>query len=370
MVTRFDGGSRVGSASPRACALRLAGLAALLTLAACEPTFSDRFSEVTGPRVLAVRSDPAEALPRVTVSYSALIADENGTIAHPNVTFAYCNQPKPVNELSDVAAACFGTDTTDMDIVQFGVGTMPTGSIPAQACSQFGPNVPITQAGEPPGRPTDPDGTGGYYQPVILHVFADDTELDSLAETRITCGIASGTVQQLQAYSARTKPNQNPVLSAVTVPTLADSALTEDDGVTPPLIIPSGSKQTLRASWPSCPVTASCGDGICSPGEDQTSCMQDCALNPVGCGGAEPYAYFDPGTFMLLDRHEAMRVSWFTTAGVFDSDHTGQPAEDYMLTTSDGAWTAPSTPGPVFLWVVLRDDRGGVDWKSFKVDVQ
>jgi hypothetical protein len=347
--------------------LQLGALCAPLAVVACQPKFSDRFSEVTGPRVLALRSDPAEALPRGNVDYSVLIADGSGTVLHPNVTFAFCNQPKPVNEISDVSSACFGSGD---QVVEFGTGTALTGAIPAQACSQFGPNVPLTKPGEPPGRPTDPDATGGYYQPLIMHVFADDTQVDALGETRIKCGIASGTVQQLQEYSQKTKPNQNPALTSVTVPTLGDAPLSEDDGMTPPLSVPLGSKQTLRAAWPSCPLEPVCGDGICSPGEDETSCMEDCATMPVGCAGPEPYAYFDPGTFTLTERHEAMRVSWFATAGTFESDHTGQPEANYMNTTSDSAWTAPSEPGPVFIWVVLRDDRGGVDWKSFRIDVQ
>ena len=360
---------RAGSVQPpmRAKFLGWAAVLIALSLPACQPKFSDRSSEVLGPRVLALRSDPAEALPKAKVDYSLLVVDAAGTVAHPQVTFAYCNQPKPVNEISDVAAACFGDGD---QVVPFGTGTTPTGAIPAQACSQFGPNVPLTKAGQPPGRPTDPDATGGYYQPVILHVGADGTALDALGETRINCGIASGTVQQLQQYSLVTKPNQNPALTSVTVPTLDDSPLSEDDGVTPPLSIPSGSKQTLRAAWPTCPSEASCGDGICSPGEDETSCVPDCASHPVGCPGPEPYGYFDPGTFTLISRHESMRVSWFATAGTFDSDHTGQSEDNYTITTTDGVWTAPSEPGPVFIWIVLRDDRGGVDWKSFRVEVE
>ena len=37
---------------------------------------------------------------------------------------------------------------------------------------------------------------------------------------------------------------------------------------------------------------------------------------------------------------------------------------------SDNAWTAPSQPGTVHLWIVLRDERGGAGWKSFVVDVR
>jgi hypothetical protein len=64
-----------------------------------------------------------------------------------------------------------------------------------------------------------------------------------------------------------------------------------------------------------------------------------------------------------------MRVSWFATAGSFSDDRTGREEHD-LATFSDVQWTAPSTPGVVHLWVVLRDARGGVDWSSFDVTVQ
>jgi len=60
-----------------------------------------------------------------------------------------------------------------------------------------------------------------------------------------------------------------------------------------------------------------------------------------------------------------MRVSWFATGGSFDVDHTGRLESEFAQTTSDDTWTAPKDPGPVFMWVVLRDDRGGVDWQEF-----
>ena len=65
-----------------------------------------------------------------------------------------------------------------------------------------------------------------------------------------------------------------------------------------------------------------------------------------------------------------MRVSWFATRGTVDKDHTGRLESESDETSSDNIWTAPEETGPVFMWVVLRDDRGGVDWQSFKVDVQ
>ena len=65
-----------------------------------------------------------------------------------------------------------------------------------------------------------------------------------------------------------------------------------------------------------------------------------------------------------------MRVSWFATRGSFDTDHTGRVESEFAQTSSDNTWVAPAESGPVFMWVVLRDDRGGADWQTFRVDVQ
>ena len=60
---------------------------------------------------------------------------------------------------------------------------------------------------------------------------------------------------------------------------------------------------------------------------------------------------------------------WFATAGTFDEDHTGREEGDVAPST-DNAWTAPSSAGQVHLWAVIRDDRGGVGWRSFTIDVR
>lgn len=85
---------------------------------------------------------------------------------------------------------------------------------------------------------------------------------------------------------------------------------------------------------------------------------------------AEPYVYFDPVTRGLVDRHESMRVAWFATGGSFDADRTGRDEDEHATPSSDDVWTAPDAAGTVHLWVVLRDARGGIDWKAFVVDVQ
>jgi hypothetical protein len=358
--------------------LRMIGGCALLApcLLACAPEFSDRSSEVTAPRVLGIRSTPAEALPGTEVFYQLLVGGENGTDTSPHAKWSYCTQPKATNELNDVAPACFGKG----EFVQpFGAGFTPTGKLPVNACAQFGPDVPQPSSGsgsdssgntvtQTQGRPTDADSTGGYYQPVMVDVGTGGDQIPTLGETRITCGLAGSTSEQFAAYNERTRTNENPHLADVIVTSLEDAELTREDAAEP-LAAPASKSLTLRASWPACPSEASCGDGVCSPGETIQDCPDDCS-RPVGCGGSEAFAYLDPETHVLVARHESMRVSWFATRGSFNTDHSGRPESEFTETSSDNAWTAPKEPGPVFMWVVLRDDRGGVDWQSFKVNVQ
>ncbi|MEO8978755.1 MAG: hypothetical protein ABI548_04210 [Polyangiaceae bacterium] len=370
--------------SSHAAELRVA-LAALLLpcAAACTPEFSDRSSQIVGPRVLAVQSTPAEAPPNGALSYRILVVDEKGTVARPRVDWSYCTQPKATDELNDVALACF-TDAPGIKL-PLGKGSAPSGTMPFNACAQFGPDVPRPQSHSSgsggtgsgssststgaQGRPTDPDSTGGYYQPVILSVSAAQTLVSAFAETRITCNLAGSTNEQFSAYTLATRSNENPHLLGVTVPSQNDVDLTPEHSKTP-LTVSASSWLTLRASWPACPTDPTCGDGMCSPGEDIVACPDDCTPPVKGCGGPESYAYLDPADHVLRNRHESMRVSWFASAGSFGSDHTGSEEAHFADTTSDNDWRAPKEAGPVFMWVVLRDERGGVDWQSFEVSVQ
>ena len=70
----------------------------------------------------------------------------------------------------------------------------------------------------------------------------------------------------------------------------------------------------------------------------------------------------------LQIRREAIRVSWFATAGKFDVDRTDRSADDTTATSSN-TWTPPAHAGDVHLWIVLRDDRGGSGWQSYRISV-
>jgi hypothetical protein len=183
--------------------------------------------------------------------------------------------------------------------------------LPPNACQLFGPDPP-------PGgfRPRDPDDTGGYYQPVRALTRGEPT----IAFTRVACNLGDAPTDIAADFGRRYHANANPALH-----------------VDVPASVAPGARTVFRASWEA---------------ED-----------------AEAYVYFDREAQIVRDRREAMRVSWFATAGAFDVDRTGR-AEDDAATDTEDAWTAPTAPATVHVWVVLRDSRGGVAWAVRDVKVK
>ena len=66
---------------------------------------------------------------------------------------------------------------------------------------------------------------------------------------------------------------------------------------------------------------------------------------------------------------EAIRVSWFATGGALDTDTGGRAESEADQATIENTWTAPATAGEARLWLVVRDDRGGVGWQGYRVRV-
>ena len=86
-------------------------------------------------------------------------------------------------------------------------------------------------------------------------------------------------------------------------------------------------------------------------------------LEPVEADGArEPYVVptFDGGVERFT---ELLFYSWFATAGQFAPDQSGGGPDLFgNVPTLGTEWTAPETEGPVRLWVVQRDERGGASF--------
>jgi hypothetical protein len=56
------------------------------------------------------------------------------------------------------------------------------------------------------------------------------------------------------------------------------------------------------------------------------------------------------------------------TGGELAFDATGRTSTETDAFTRN-VWTAPTTAGPVHLWVVIRDSRGGLDFAEAEIDV-
>jgi hypothetical protein len=311
--------------------LRNVGVALLGSLLACIPEFESDLSLVEAPRVLALRSEPAEAAPGESVTVHALVAAPDGTHEQAELDWSLCVARRPLTTLAPIAPECAALLDDPEVIDALGSGPSVVATIPTDACRRFGPEPPPASPGEPTGRPVDPDPTGGYYQPVLAQLLDDDTV--NLLQARITCGLAGATQAQAAEFAQTYQPNLAPAVEGV--------RLLEDElqllAADPPARVGAEQHVELRVRWSE--------------------------------ADAETHVYFDPIALELDTRREAIAVAWYTTAGRLADARTGR-AEDDLTTHSDNTWVAPREAGLVFFWVVLRDDRGGVGWASFALEVE
>ncbi|HEY1907771.1 MAG TPA: hypothetical protein VGG91_17115 [Myxococcaceae bacterium] len=79
-----------------------------------------------------------------------------------------------------------------------------------------------------------------------------------------------------------------------------------------------------------------------------------------GPGGIETYVGLDGGV-----QSERFGYSWEATAGEVVDFRSAEPIPEDPNATSDIRFRTHEIPGPVRIYVVLRDLRGGVSWKVF-----
>jgi hypothetical protein len=341
----------------------LAVLGLALLPAGCTPELDDRVFLVSGPRLLGIAATPAEAAPPAAVSFRALYVDPTGDRTEGQLSWAYCVAREALTDQGTVSPACL--DSSGSAIVPIGAGTTASGPLPMDGCQLFGPDLPPTVNGQPAGRPTDPDATGGYYQPVRLLVN-DGGESVTTSAARLACGVGDTSQAVSTQFTEQYRLNENPALASLT---LNGTVVAPDmAGAAPGASVSAGETVTLTAAWAACPTTPVCGDGICGIDETPASCPADCT-HPVGCTGSEQYVWVDPSTQSVATRREAIRVDWFATGGSLADDSTGVAESDAATHETGNTWTAPTTAGEVRLWLVIRDDRGGSGWQSYRVTV-
>jgi hypothetical protein len=281
----------------------------LLALTGCRPD-EGALSLIEGPRLLALRGTPAEVAPGDSVSWDALAASPDGTLL-PLLSWSLCPSPRPLTSNDVVAAGCLGDG-----VAMLGSAVALSTQVPDDACQLFGPELPPSTPGRPDPRPVAADASGGWYQPYR----ADLAGAHNVGLQRIRCHLLGASADAAIAFQMQYRNNQNPLPG----PILIDGAPADGAALTP-------GAHRLSVTWPT--------------------------------ESAESYPLFDVVSQTLVQRRESLRVSWYTTGGTLANDRTGPDGPDGSTNgdESDNGFTAPAS-GPVHLWAVLRDERGGVGW--------
>ena len=323
--------------------------------AACRPEVGPPISQIGGPAILAVKGVPAEVDPKSanpTVAYEALAVDVAGRVPGPSaditspLLWATCDQTKPPTENNSVSSSCL--DESALPGIVGSSATTYSAPAPYEACSLFGPTVPPAVDGQPPSRPRDADVTSGYYLPIRVELLVPQelrraamTFPDSLVAfqlQRIYCGLANASATDIREYTANYKPNNNPLLTALTVgqPGLNPVELTISSATVASVSVGRGQTIALWAYW-----------------SDDS---------------AEPYLAFDVIQRMLVNHpRETMRVSWYATGGSFEHDITGR-GENESENYAQNTWKS-DVAGLVHMWLVLHDIRGGTDFAAIDFNV-
>ncbi len=312
----------------------------LLALSACAPGLDDPTPYVDAPRLLAVAFSPAEVEEGEPVELRALYADADGALSVGEVDWSFCSARKALAELGPVSTDCL--DPGAEALLPIGTGLVASGVMPDDACSLFGPNPPPPADGEPAGRPTDPDITGGYYQPVLG--FPANGADTVLASARVRCGLANADQETYVAWNSGYVSNQAPTVSGLSLDAGDGPVAVPEDGAGEAPTVPTGATVALSVSWP------------------------DCAEDEAPCGGAETYVSYDTETRALATRREAISATWYTTAGTLAEARSGVASDD-LTTSATNTLSAPDSEGELWLGVVLRDERGGVATAGFRLNV-
>ncbi|MEX1368708.1 MAG: hypothetical protein AB1Z98_36610, partial [Nannocystaceae bacterium] len=83
------------------------------------------------------------------------------------------------------------------------------------------------------------------------------------------------------------------------------------------------------------------------------------------------YVVPDEDFVSLVERRESLTVRWYVTDGELSLGEQRLPGSQLGEGAAAFAvqWQAPSSPTRVHGWAVLEDDRGGVSWSGFTLDV-
>ncbi len=169
----------------------------------CAPILGGDPARVDAPRVLAVRSEPAEARPGDAVTLRALVASPDGETRTPS--WSWCAATRPTAENRVAAEACLAGRRDAL--AALGTAEALDAVLPSDACALFGSEPAPAAPGEPPRRAVDPDPTGGYHQPVRVDLSEGEA---ALGRVRLTCALPDAPAEVARRFAAERRPNANP----------------------------------------------------------------------------------------------------------------------------------------------------------------
>lgn len=292
---------------------RVIAVALLLILAACEGPSFDAPSIVLGPRVLAAVADPPELAPGTDVRVAVLTAEAEGTTLELTADLSTA-------ALALGAGQRLGDDAEPIALVPDGDAWV----LPA-AATEDAIDALFEEIGDAP--PETPEHVVRFvYETVGLPVRIDITMRDADGEVILEAF-------KRVVLTSRPTPTTNPPPPRFRV---GDAWA-------------SGTDEAFRCAWEASP-----------------------AIVPIGAVATLTPDLEEPWleSFPVLDLEgavitgtEAAYYSWFSTAGDFTFDVTRSPGRETE-------WTAPETPGPRPLWLVVRDGHLGVSACRVDVDVR
>lgn len=352
-------------------------LAAAALLLGCGPEL-ERVSELQGLRVLAVQKDTPYAAPETDVEFRMLWEDASSE--GPRATERYwiggCNNPP-----GDLYSGCFAQWAEAFATGAVGEPGIP-GSFFGQGDRFVAKSAPLRETVQDPDQPlyglsyaffgvcagrVDWQGWAERLQRGQIRDIGSAFPFCLDLDTGEPLGIEDYIVGYSSVYSYDGYRNENPVIGSADGSGPAffvDGAAVAHDCIGEACVCPDG-EPSCQTPFPT-PELTGCVDGVACidacPKDGDPSCPE-VDLRPL----LLPELNAEPDTIALdasgREVEEALWISYFVDRGAVKSD---------LRLLNDGAsgWNddystkfyAPREPGPLRVWAVVRDNRGGMNW--------
>ena len=298
-------------------------------LSGCGEDF-DPFNRINTLRVLAIKADPPSPGPGETTTLSTLVFTPPslmGDAGSPTITYqwSWCPLPGSANEGYPCTVSEAELQSMAMQagiaVPRYDLGTGPTAMLP----HGLNPLLLMQICAGVEGLPQTIDCEGGFPVQIKLVVKAGGDEVVSVRTLRLRFGTS--------------EPNANPRIDGLAIQlheTTLDLPITD----TPEVTVPRAETSVLKAAVP---------------------------IDMV----AERYLGKDDNMQPAMLR-EQLTLTWFVETGDTDEERTRWVEGGFQAEkTFENEWTPERVKdyaaGTSRIVVVIRDNRGGVDWRSAAV---